>query len=225
MYGICCVPFLFRKPLVKITFFKSFPKKTLRLWISKIQMWIWSEESTQSVDFMDSWSVFGFAPKNTKSAFGFRIPDSDFPKKTHPKLARKQLCTCSILFCTFLCSFFCTTTTWNVQKLLILVTILMRKMSYVFFFTFFHSLSFSPWIWLVAASISHLSPPLQNFDVVLPSKKCPLSFLSLALYLYRLFSVLIELRWPATYFLFFSVFLLRYIRNFVDMTINLSLIL
>ena len=26
---------------------------------------------------------------------------------------------------------------------------------------------------------------------------------------------LIELRWPATYFLFFSVFLLRYIRNFV----------
>ena len=36
---------------------------------------------------------------------------------------------------------------------------------------------------------------------------------------------LIELRWPATYFLFFSVFLLRYIRNFVDMTINLSLIL
>ena len=27
MYGICCVPFLFGKPLVKNTFFKSFPQK------------------------------------------------------------------------------------------------------------------------------------------------------------------------------------------------------
>ena len=27
MYGICCVPFLSGKPLVKNTFFKSFPKK------------------------------------------------------------------------------------------------------------------------------------------------------------------------------------------------------
>ena len=26
MYGICCVPFLFGKSLVKNTFFKSFPK-------------------------------------------------------------------------------------------------------------------------------------------------------------------------------------------------------
>ena len=49
MYGIWCVPFLFGKPLVKNAFFKSFPKKMLRLWISKIRIWIWSEESTQSV--------------------------------------------------------------------------------------------------------------------------------------------------------------------------------
>ena len=96
-------------------------------------------------------------------------------------------------------------------------------MSYVFFFTFFHSLSFSPWIWLVAASISHFVTAATKFWCCSSIKKSPLSFLSLALYLYRLF--LIELRWPATYFLFFSVFLLRYIRNFVDMTINLSLIL
>ena len=60
MYGTCCVPFLFRKPLVKNTFFKSFPQETFRLWISKIRIWIWWEESTRSVDFMDSWSVFGF---------------------------------------------------------------------------------------------------------------------------------------------------------------------
>ena len=55
-----------------------------------------------------------------------------------------------------------------------------------------------------------LSPPLQNFHVVLPTKKCLLCFLSLALDLCRPFS-----RWafclsPALY------------SKFVDMTINLS---
>ena len=35
MYGIWCVLFFFEKPLVKNTFFKYFPKKTLRLWISR----------------------------------------------------------------------------------------------------------------------------------------------------------------------------------------------
>ena len=92
MYGICCVPFLFSKNrLSKILFFKSFPKKTLRLWISKIRIWIWSEESTQSVDFMDSWSTFGFAPKNAKSVFGFGNQNLDFSPKTHPPtLLRKE---------------------------------------------------------------------------------------------------------------------------------------
>ena len=45
--------FFFEKPLVKNTFFKSFPKKTLRSWISEIRIWIWSEESTLSVDSSD----------------------------------------------------------------------------------------------------------------------------------------------------------------------------
>ena len=41
---------------------------------------------SQRVDFMDSRSVFGFAPKNAKSVFGFGNPDLDFlkKKKTHP---------------------------------------------------------------------------------------------------------------------------------------------
>ena len=53
--------FLSGKPLVKNTFFKSFPKKRSdSLWNSKIRIWIWSEESTQSVDFKNSWPVFGF---------------------------------------------------------------------------------------------------------------------------------------------------------------------
>ena len=81
-------PFLFAKNRLSKILFKSFPKKTLRLWISKIRIWIWSEESTLSVDFMNSWSVFGYAPKHPKSVFGFGNPDLDseiriwiFPKK------------------------------------------------------------------------------------------------------------------------------------------------
>ena len=68
-----CQTFVFGKPLVKNTFFESFTKKMLRLWISKIRIWIWSEDSTQSVDFKDSWFVFGIGN-----------PYLDFPKKTHP---------------------------------------------------------------------------------------------------------------------------------------------
>ena len=70
------------KPLAKNTFFKSFPEKALRFCISKIRIWIWSEESTLSVHFMDSWSVFGFAQKHAKSVFGFGTdPHLDSPKK------------------------------------------------------------------------------------------------------------------------------------------------
>ena len=80
-------PFFFcEKPLVKNTFFKSFPKKTLRFWISKIRIWIWSDESTPRVYFMDPWSVFEHAQKNSKSVFGFGNPDLDFPEKTHPNI-------------------------------------------------------------------------------------------------------------------------------------------
>ena len=77
--------FYFRKTACQKYFFQILSQKMLGLWISKIWIWIWSEESTLSVDFMDSWSVFGFAQKNAKSLFGFRNPDLDFPKKTHPQ--------------------------------------------------------------------------------------------------------------------------------------------
>ena len=76
--------FLFEKPLVKNTFFKSFPKKTLRLWISKIRICIWSEESTLSFyGFMIRFWICQKKP--AKSVFGFGNPHLDFPKKTHPK--------------------------------------------------------------------------------------------------------------------------------------------
>ena len=95
-------------------------------------------------------------------------------------------------------------------------------MSYVFSFTVFSlPLTFTLHRWPLAFLI--LSPPLQNCHVVLPTKKCLLCFLSLALDLCRPFS-----RWaslacrPLSLFLCLSLVLYS---KFVDMTINLSLIL
>ena len=68
-----------------------------------------------------------------------------------------------------------------------------------------------------------LSTLLQNFHVVLPTKKFLLCFLSLALDLCRPFS-----RWVSLACRFFSLFFclsLALYSKFVDMTINLSLIL
>ena len=57
-----------------------------------------------------------------------------------------------------------------------LLVLYMEEMSYVFLFIFFTL----PLIFiLVAASILSLPPPLQNFNVVLPTKKMfPLSFIA-----------------------------------------------
>ena len=78
---------------------------------------------------------------------------------------------------------FCTTTTWNFQK----------RLSYTFYggnvvrvqvhFFFSLPLIFTLHWWPLAFPI--LLPPLQNFHVVLPTKKWLLCFLSLALDLCR----------------------------------------
>ena len=62
---------------------------------------------------------------------------------------------------------------------------------------FFHCRSFSPW-WPLA--FLFFSPLLQNFMLFLQQKVSPLFFLSLAVAV-----LLVELRWPVLYFLFFSV--------------------
>ena len=126
---------------------------------------------------------------------------------------KKQLCTCSTLFLYISLPLFCTTTTWNFQKLFYggnVVRVL------VHFFSL--PLIFSLHWWPLA-----LSPPLQNFHVVLPTKKCLLCFLSLALDLCCPFS-----RWASLACRLLSLFLclsLALYSKFVDMTINLSLIL
>ena len=98
----------------------------------------------------------------------------------------------------------------------------MEELSYVFLFTIFPlPLIFILHWWPLAFLI--LSPPLQNFRVVLPTKKCLLCFFSLAPNLCRPFS-----RWASLACRPLSLFLcvsLALYSKFVDMTINLSLIL
>ena len=126
----------------------------------------------------------------------------------------------STLFLYISLMLFCTTTTWNVQK----------RLSYTFyggnvarFLVHFFSLPliFTLNWWPLAFLI--LLPPLQNFHVVLPTIKCLLCLLSLALDLCGPFS-----RWASLACRLLSLFLclsLALYSKFVGMTINLSLIL
>ena len=77
-------------------------------------------------------------------------------------------------FCTFIC--FCFARLQLETSGNFLVTRFMEEMSYVFSFTFFHCRSFSH---SIGGLILILSPPLHNFRVVLPTKKCLLCFFSL----------------------------------------------
>ena len=98
-------------------------------------------------------------------------------------------------------------------------TFFMEEMSYVFSFSFFSLSSFSSFC---IGGCWHFSF-CKNFHVVLPTKKCLLCFLSLALNPCRPFS-----RWASLNCRSLSLFLclsLALYSKFVDMTINLSLIL
>ena len=89
------------------------------------------------------------------------------------ELAKKQLCTCSTFFCTFLCRCFARLQRETSRNFL--VTRFMEEISYVFLFTFFfHSHSLSPWGPL---AFLIFSPPLQNFHILL-KKLSPLFFIS-----------------------------------------------
>ena len=114
---------------------------------------------------------------------------------------------------------FCTTTytMWNFHKL----HVFRRKCRTCSRSLLFHCRSFSHW-WPLPFPL--LSPPLQNFHVFLPTKKCLLClfvcFLSLALDLSLPF-----VRWASLACLLLSLFLhlsLSLYFKFVDMTINLS---
>ena len=92
----------------------------------------------------------------------------------------------------------------------------MEEMSYVFLFTFFSlSLIFT----LVAASISHFLNPATKFYVVPPQKNF-LYFFYLALALF-----LVEHAWPVALLSLFLCLSLSLFSKFVEMIINLNLIL
>ena len=110
---------------------------------------------------------------------------------------------------------FCTTTTWNFQKLLRRYTLFRGNVVRVFVHFFFTVTHFH--LALVAASISRFVTAATNFRVV------SFVFESLALDLCRPFS-----RWSSLACRLLSLFLclsLALYSKFVDMTINLSLIL
>ena len=111
MYGICTLRtfyFFSKNRLTKILFSNPFPKKRSDCESQKSRFGF----DPKSVDFMDSWSVFGFAQKKAKFIFGFGNPDLDFPKKKRTLkvnllltsywrvLWRKCLCFCSLCFFT-----------------------------------------------------------------------------------------------------------------------------
>ena len=123
-------------------------------------------------------------------------------------------------FCTFLCRCFARLQRETSRNFL--VTRFMEEMSYVFSFTFFSlPLIFTLHWWPLAFLI--LSPPLQNFLVVLPTKNTSF-FVSIS----RPSPLFPFSRWASLARRKLSLFLclsLVLYSNFVDMTINLSLVL
>ena len=114
-------------------------------------------------------------------------------------MAKKQLCTCSTPFLYISLPSFCPTTTWNFRKL----------PGYTFY------IIFTP----VTAAIVIFSPPLQKSCCSYNRKRSPLFFLSRSSSFSRSASLGVALL-----SLFFCLSLSLY-SKFVDMTINLSLIL
>ena len=105
----------------------------------------------------------------------------------------------------------------------------MEEMSYVFSFTFFSlPLIFTLHRWRLAFLI--LSPPLTNFHVVLPTKNVSFVFY-LSFFFFFLTTTttvalfLVEFRWPTRPLSLFLCLSRALYSKFVDMTINLSLIL
>ena len=140
----------------------------------------------------------GNAGEHWKTTIGLISKKNNFARAAH-------------FFCTFLCRCFVRLQRETSRNFF------MEEISYAFSFTFFSvPLIFSLHWWPLAFLI--LSPPLQNFNVVLLKKK-----FSFVFYLYRPFS-----RWVSLACHLLSLFLclsLALYSKFVDITINLSLIL
>ena len=164
-------------------------------------------------------NIYSFFKQNIKSGNAKRgrhaTPENRW-KTTIGLISKNNFARAAHFFSTFFLPLFCTTTTWNFQRL----------RSYTFYggnvvgvsvhFFSLPLISTLHW-WPLALLI--LSTPLHKiFMLFFPQKNVSFGFSSLTLNPCRPFSLscpfLVELRWPAAHFLFFSVFLLLYIPNF-----------
>ena len=110
--------------------------------------------------------------------------DGERWKTTKVKLAKKSNFARAAHFLYISLPFICTNTTWNFQKLpsyRFYGGNVVRVLVHFFSLTLISTLHWRPLAFLV------LPPPLQNFHVVLPTKKCLLCFPSFALDLCRRF--------------------------------------
>ena len=131
---------------------------------------------------------------------------------------QKQLCTSSTLFLYISLPLFCTTTTWNFQKLLSYTFYggnVVRVPDHCFSLPLIFTLHWWPLAFLI------LSPPLHKiFMLLFQLKNVSFGFSSLALNPCRPFS-----RWASRPLSLFLCLSLALYSKFVDMTIYLSLIL
>ena len=128
-------------------------------------------------------------------------------KTTIGLITKKQLYTCSTLFCTFLCRCF----SWVQRYIRLPETYTFYGGNVVRFLVHFFFTAAHFHLALVAASISHFVTAVTKFSCCSSNKKS-VSFFYLSFWI-SVALFLIELRWPAAYFLFFSMFLLLFIPN------------
>ena len=151
-------------------------------------------------------NIYTLLQQNIKSFDAKRRRHRERWKNNKALISKKQLCTCSTLFCTFLCH--CFARIQRETSRYFLVTRFMKEMPYVSVLVhFFFSLPLI-FTWVVA-NISHFLTPTFHGS---SNKKC-----LLCLFFYLRFSsvtlFLVGLRWPVAYFLFFCVFLFLYFLN------------
>ena len=84
MQDICYVPFFLEKPVVKSTFFKSFPPKNVQIVNLKNLDLDLIRRIHPECGFYGFMIRLWICPKNANSVFGFGNTDLDFPPKNAP---------------------------------------------------------------------------------------------------------------------------------------------
>ena len=135
---------------------------------SYLQVKWWAEKEET---FATNENICSLLKQNTKSCNTKRRRQRrrTVKKNNRSNLRKSNFARAADIFCTFLCQCFARLQRETSRNFL--VTSFMEELSYVFSFTFFSlSFIFTLHWWPLAFLI--FSPPLQNFHVVLRTKKC-----------------------------------------------------